>query len=348
MSLCLCVFVCVSWPAASALAEGAPRTFSNPLLTSGPDPWVTYRDGFYYYMHTTGRDLRIWKSRSIADLATAERRVVWTPPATGPMSRNVWAPELHYLRGKWYIYFAADDGHNENHRVWVLENRSRDPLRGSWTLKGKLADASDKWAIDATVFEHRGRLYALWSGWEGEANGRQDLYIGRLSNPWTVAGRRVMISKPTLAWETIGDVENDPKTKHLDVNEGPEFLAHGDKVFVVYSASACWTDDYALGMLTARADADLLDPASWTKSARPVFETLPVAGAFGVGHNSFFTSPDGKESWILYHANSDEHDGCGDRRSPRAQPFAWRADGTPDFGGPVPVGVPLRRPSGER
>src|ERR1700687_4999608 len=103
-------------------AQAPPPTFVNPLLPSGADPWVTSRNGFYYYMNTTGSNLTIWKTRSMADLAAAEKKGVWRAPATGPYSRDVWAPELHFLRGKWYIYSAADAGTNASHRIWVLEN----------------------------------------------------------------------------------------------------------------------------------------------------------------------------------------------------------------------------------
>lgn len=329
---------------------GERATFTNPLLPSGPDPWSIHREGFYYYMHTTGRNLTLWRTRNIADLATAEQKVVWTPPETGPHSRNIWAPEIHHLDGRWYIYFAADDGRNPNHRMWVLENPSPDPFEGEWVLKGKIADPSDRWAIDGSVFEHRGRYYFIWSGWPGAENGTQNLYIAPMANPWTLAGERVLISTPTHPWEKVGDIRRANPADgppHVDVNEGPQILTRGDRLFIVYSASGCWTDHYALGMLTASASSDLLDPASWSKSPRPVFESKPIAGVYAPGHNSFFKSPDGKEDWILYHANTEPGAGCGGRRSPRAQPFTWRADGTPDFGEPVPLGVPVRRPSGE-
>ena len=325
-------------------------TFTNPLLPSGADPWAIYKDGYYYYMHTTGKNLTIWKTRSLPDLAGAEKKIVWTPPETGPHSKGIWAPELHHLQGKWYIYFAADDGRNANHRLWVLENESADPLRGAWVMKGKLADPSDKWAIDGSVFEHRGRLYLVWSGWEGDSNGRQDIYIALLKNPWTVAGRRVMISSPEHPWEKVGDLgeDRDPDDPpHVDVNEGPQILKHRDKLFLIYSASGCWTNYYSLGMLTASASSNLLSKASWKKSPRPVFEQLPAAEAYGAGHNSFFKSADGKEDWILYHANPQPNQGCGEHRSPRAQPFTWRPDGTPDFGKPVPINRPIKRPSGQ-
>ncbi len=131
------------------------------------------------------------------------------------------------------------------------------------------------------------------------------------------------------------------------VNEGPEILQHGDRLFLVYSASACWTDYYELGMLTATSGSNLLDPKSWKKSSHPVFQQAPEAGVYDTGHNSLFKSPDGKEDWILYHANSEPHQGCGNHRSPRVQPFRWNPDGTPNFGKPLPVNEPIRRPSGK-
>ena len=328
-------------------AASAQGTFHNPLLPTGPDPWVEYHDGFYYYMNTTGTNLTLWKTREMADLKSAPKKVVWTPPTSGPYSHEIWAPEIHFLEGKWYIYFAADEGTNQTHRIWVLENPSADPLEGEWTMKGKLAAPSDKWAIDASVFEDQGKLYFIWSGWEGDENGTQSIYIARLKNPWTVEGHRARISTPEYPWEKVGDIpkslrEGNPP--HIDVNEGPEALLHDGKVFVVYSASACWTDNYALGMLTAAAGADLVNPAVWKKSPKPVFQQSPGAQVYATGHNSFFKSRDGKQDWILYHANSKPGLGCGSHRAPHAQPFTWNADGSPDFGTPVPDSQALPRP----
>jgi GH43 family beta-xylosidase len=341
------------------LSGQTPQTaVINPLMPSGPDPWITYRGGYYYFMHTTGNSLRIWKSRMLADLAHAENRVVWRAPATGPYSRDVWAPELHFIRGKWYIYFAADAGANASHRIWAVECDSEDPLAGEWRMKGKVSDATDRWAIDATVFEQDSRLYMVWSGWESDVNVAQHLYIAELSDPWMVKSPRVRISSPDRAWEKVGDLTSrrDPELNpgldlldppHVDVNEGPEIVRHGDRIFLVYSAGGCWTDSYSMGMLTARAGSDLLNPASWEKSPIPVFWQSPKAGAYGTGHGSFFQSPDGTEHWMVYHANPEAHQGCGSHRAPRAQRFTWTPNGTPDFGRPVALGVAMAPPSGE-
>jgi len=325
------------YPQAAAPAN-APG-LQNPLLPSGPDPWVASANGYFYLMVTTGRNLKIWKTRNMADLRSAESKVVWQPPATGPYSRDIWAPELHFLNGKWYIYFAADAATNETHRIYVLEGCATDPLSCSWSMKGKVTDATDRWAIDPNVFQSGGKTYLLWAGWPGGADGTQNIYIARLSNPWTVESKRAQIAAPQYKWEKVGDSPN--RNFHLDVNEGPEALIRNGRIFIIYSASACWTDAYALGMLTAKEGSNLLDPKSWVKSPSPVFSA--GAGAYSPGHNGFFQGSDGKD-WIIYHANSRPGQGCGDTRNPRAQPFGWKPDGTPDFGIPVSVDKVLPRP----
>lgn len=312
------------------------NTFRNPVLTTGPDPWVIRQGKTYYVTHTTGNSLKLYKTEDMTQIATATSKVVWTPPPSGMNSREIWAPELHYINNAWYFYYAADDGKNDHHRMWVLENKSADPLEGSWTDKGQLDLPDNKWAIDGTVFTHNGQLYFLWSGWEGDTNVHQDIYIVRMSTPWTPVGPRVRLSRPELPWELHG---NPPA-----VNEGPQVLKHNGKVFIIYSASGCWTDHYALGLLTADERSDFMDPGSWIKSPEPVFTKNSEGQAFGPGHCSFFTSPNSRQDWILYHANPQTGQGCGGKRSIRMQPFTWKTDGTPDFGKPTPLDVELDKP----
>lgn len=344
MKWILNVFITVFLFCNTVLAQ--QKTFTNPLLPSGADPWCVYKNGYYYYTNSMGDRLVIWKTKSMAELKTADKKTIWIPPENTSYSKELWAPELHFINHKWYMYFAADDGNNNNHRIYVLENSSTDPLKGEWALKGKVADGTNKWAIDASVFENRGTLYMIWAGWEGDENGQQNIYIAKLKNPWTISGERVKISTPTYSWEKYGDLHDASNPPHVNVNEGPEILKHTDKIFLVYSASGCWTDYYALGMLTASATANLLDPASWTKSAQPVFKQSTKNEVYAPGHNAFFKSPDGKEDWIIYHANSRPGLGCGKQRSPRMQQFTWNKDGSPNFGIPVKEGAAIPVPSG--
>lgn len=339
----LLIFLFLS--AGKTFAQHNREEFTNPLLPSGADPWVTYYNGFYYYTNSSGNKLVLWKTKSMAQLAQGTRKVIWTPPAGTNYSKEIWAPELHFLNGKWYMYFAADEGHNEHHRLFVLENDNADPMTDHWVFKGQIGDSSNKWAIDVSVFENRGQLYLIWSGWEGDVNGQQNIYLARMKDPLTVDGPRVLLSKPEFDWETHGDLHDVNNPPHVNVNEGPEILKHGNKLFLIYSASGCWTDFYSLGMLTANNSSNLMDPASWKKSVQPVFSQSIQNKVYAPGHNSFFQSPDGTEDWILYHANPARGCGCGGQRSPRMQKFGWNADGSPNFGIPVKTGEQLAVPS---
>lgn len=322
--LYICLLTCTASP--------GQATFTNPLLPSGADPWVIHRDGYFYYTHTVGNKINLWKVKNLNELKQSSPRTVWTPPSTGPNSKAIWAPELHFLDGKWYLYYTATDVNNDGDAsrfVFVLENTSPDPLKGNWIDKGKINTRYS--GLDGSVFEHQGIRYFLYSAYIGQ---QSVLVIAQMKNPWTLAGQQREIAKPTRDWEKFGGRQ---------ILEGPQFLTKNEgKVFIVYSASACWADEYSLGMLTADASADLLSPSSWIKSEEPVFRQSRENSVYAPGHNSFFTSPDGKEHWILYHANSKPGQGCDHRRSPRMQQFHWRKDGTPDFG--IPMKTDLEQP----
>ena len=319
-----------------------PNTFTNPLLTSGPDPWVIQKDNFYYYTHTLGNRIAIWKTSKMSELKNATQQNIWTASATGSNSKNVWAPELHSINSKWYMYYTAGATTDlKTQRLFVLENANTDPLSSNWVDKGQIGNASeDFFSIDGTILNYNGNDYLIWSGHASSTDDIQRLYIAQMATPWTLATTRTLISSPDYAWEKAGA----PPA----VNEAPEILKNTTgKVFLVYSASGCWTDDYALGMLTLKDGGDPLIAADWTKNPTPVFSKNIPGSVFGPGHNSFFKSADGSENWIIYHANSSSGQGCGDTRNPRMQKFTWNANGTPNFGIPSNMFTNVTKPSGE-
>ncbi|PKD19077.1 glycosyl hydrolase family 43 [Salegentibacter salinarum] len=320
------------------------KTFTNPLLPSGADPYSTYYNGYYYYTHTLQDKLVLWKTKNLANIAAAESKIIWTPPEGTMYSKDIWAPEFHIIDNKWYVYFAADDGNNENHRMYVLENDNEDPFQGEWDFKGKVAAWPDRWAIDGNVFTYEDERYMIWSGWEGHTNGQQNIYIAKMKNPWTIEGKRVLISEPTYVWEKQGDLDDEENPPHVNVNEGPQYLEHNGEIFIVYSANGCWTDYYSLGLLSFKGE-DILDPGSWIKHNKPIFKKSEENSVYAPGHNSFFKSPDDSEDWILYHANSRPGEGCGTRRSPRMQKIKWNEDGTPNLGTPVSAKTILEIPT---
>lgn len=327
------------------------ETFVNPLLDGGGDPWATFHDGLYYYMHTLGNRIDLWVTDDITDLRNAERKTIWKPDAPKKF-QHIWAPEIHRIDGKWYVYFTADDGNTDNHRTYVLENANPDPMKGKFSVKGKIVtDPDDNWAIDASVFRHRGTLYMVWSGWKTQRikTETQCIYIARMENPWTLASERVLISQPEYDWERRYINDDGTRLGHIVyVNEGPQPLAapSGRRIHIAYSASGVWTAYYCLGLLTADADADLLDPASWSKAPQPILKQSPENKVFCTGHNSFFPSPDGSETYILYHARSvTATRGHGSARSPRAQKISWDGD-YPVIGEPLPLSAERPKPAG--
>ncbi|NLS25195.1 Extracellular exo-alpha-(1-_5)-L-arabinofuranosidase [Sphingomonas sp. S2M10] len=315
-------------PSAAQSAE----EFRNPLLDSGPDPWIVRDGATYYYMNTLGNRLALRRTRDLTRLAEAPEVTVWTPPARGANAQSIWAPELHRIGGKWYLYYtaAASGQDNDAHRgIFVLENAGRDPMRGMWIDRGRLKTA--RTGIDGTSFAYRGRRYFAYSAYDGPDS---VLRIVRMANPWTLTGPETTVARPDRAWERQGGRQ---------IVEGPEFL-QGPKgtLYLTYSGSACWSDGYALGLLRAPAGSDPLDAAAWTKAAEPILSTTPSEGVFAPGHNGFFTTPAG-ETWIVYHANPAPAMGCSARRSPRIQRVRWDGD-TPVLDKAAGVVRPLARP----
>lgn len=318
----------------STTAFGQPQQqqqLRNPLVEQRADPWVLkHTDGFYYFTGSVPEYDRIELRRAstLEGLTEANQVVVWRQHEAGPMSKNIWAPELHFIGGKWYIYFAAAKKDEAfNHRMYVLENESANPLEGIWTEKGQIITGWESFSLDATSFEHNGEQYLVWAQQDPAIQGNTNLYIAAMSNPWTLKSKQVLITKPELDWEIIGYM----------VNEGAAVLKRGGMIYLTYSGSA--TDhNYVMGMLAAAESSDLLDPDSWVKSQVPVFESCVETSQYGPGHNSFTVSEDGEQDILIYHARSYKEikgDPLFDpNRHARAKVFTWNDDGTPDFGKP--------------
>jgi GH43 family beta-xylosidase len=287
----------------------------------GQDPWVVPYDGSLLLVQSAGGNRRLVIKR-FDDLQRMGRNVetvIWRPSGPYANLREVWAPELHKLDGRWYVYFSAMDGRTGGHRTYALV--SDDPF-GPYLTLGPVGDAShDVWAIDLTVFRHGGRLYAVWSGWEEPHNGfPQNLYIAPMVNPWTIGGERRCLSRPEHDWEmTVAPV-----------NEGPTALRPpgSGRLFLLYSVDASWTQAYKMGLLEWRG-GELTDPASWRKLPRPWFT--------GGGHGCVVETPEG--AYLVYHRKLSDHPGWADREI-RSVPLAWDADGYPvvrSGGQPAPL-----------
>jgi GH43 family beta-xylosidase len=307
-------------------------SFNNPIVEQRADPWIyKHTDGYYYFTASVPEydRIEVKRAKTIQGLTNAEPVVAFRQHESGPMSANIWAPEIHYIDGSWYIYYAgARQDAIFGHRMYVIENESVNPLDGIWKEKGQVKTDWESFSLDATTFEHKGTRYYVWAQKDPDIEGSTNLYIAKMVNPWTIEGPQMMISKPELEWEKRG----------FWVNEGAAVLKKNGKIFMTYSASA--TDsNYCMGLLTADDDSDLLNPNSWSKSEFPVFQTNKETGQYGPGHNSFTVSEDGGQDILIYHARN-YRDIVGDplwdpNRHTRAQAFNWNKDGTPEFGVPI-------------
>ena len=329
--------------AATASSPAPGDAFTNPLFAGG-DPWVTRVDGVYYYSasHCGAAAICLKRSRSLTGLARAPWLGVWNPQdEDGPNSRQIWAPEIHHLEGRWYIYYAADDGDNDHHRLYVLESdRPSGPYREGDTgyPDGRLGDASGDWGIDPDVFiAADGRLYLTWSCTDyPDARFPQRICLARMRDPLHVTGRAVRLSTPTRPWEVRGE----------PIQEGPVGYTRAGRTYITYSAGASWiADDYSVGLLTLAPGGSPLNPSAWSKSG-PIFEGHGTV--YGPGSVVFVPSPDGRQWWNMYHA-IDRLD-CKPAyrcRDIRMQPMHFNAEGAPILGVPVDAGVGLPLPSGD-
>ncbi|WP_276354206.1 family 43 glycosylhydrolase [Cohnella caldifontis] len=303
-----------------------------PLIEQRADPHIyRHSDGYYYFAASVPEydRIEIRRGRTIEELRQASPAVIWRKHESGLLSANIWAPEIHHIDGKWYVYFAAARTAETNdglfdHRMFVLENGNANPMEGEWEEKGQIRTAWESFSLDATTFEHRGTRYLVWAQKDPGIAGNSNLYISEMGNPWTLTGKQTMISKPEYDWETVG----------FKVNEGAAFLRKDGRVFIAYSASA--TDaNYCIGLLEADADADLLDVTSWRKSPAPVLATDEKLGLYGPGHNSFTVTEDGKETLFVFHARTYKEIAGDPLYDPNRHTFVaelqWTNDGRPDF-----------------
>lgn len=311
---------------------GRTYEYNKPWIMQRADPYVYKSEaGKYYFTASVPEYDRIILrcADSLGELADAEEIEIWHKHEKGPQSIHVWAPELHYLFGKWYIYYAAGDIDDIwAIRPYVLECTGDDPTKDPWVEKGKMTCAEEDefsfraFSLDATVFENKGEWYYIWA--EKVSVGKQisNLYIARMKNGYTLDTVQVLLTTPDYDWERVG----------FWVNEGPAVIKRNGNIFVTYSASETGIA-YCMGMLTASEDSDLLDPKSWTKERYPVLSSSAEKIVYGPGHNSFTTDENGADV-LIYHART-ETEIIGDplynpNRHTMIMPVTWES-GVPKF-----------------
>ena len=256
------------------------------------DPAVSFYDGKYYHCYSVGaKAIAVASADSLEELPLAKGVTIFAPEEGLPYSQEVWAPELHRINGKYYVYFAADDGENKNHRMYALEGGA-DP-QGEYRFAGQICDKTNKWAIDGTIMQYGDELYMIWSGWAGDINICQDLYIAKMSDPLTISSERVMISTPEYDWEKRDCTGLDRPF----INEGPYFFELDGRSYIFYSGSGSWANHYCIGIIEFLG-GDPLATENWKKQSFPALSLDD--GWNGPGHCSLFS--DGKQDYIAFHS----------------------------------------------
>lgn len=309
--------------------------YHNPIVMERADPWVyKHTDGFYYFTGSVPgyQEIEVRRAKHLDELENGECKCVWRAHKTGEMSSLIWAPEIHFIDGSWYIYFAAAkspevEKETFQHRMYVLECKDENPLTGVWNEKGQVKTAFESFSLDATVFKLKDRLYYVWAQKDPAIPGNSNLYLSEMENPWTLKGKQILLSIPEYDWEKVGFL----------VNEGPAVIIRNEKVFITYSSSAT-DENYCMGLIWADINADLLNGYSWHKSEIPVFTSSESNSLYGPGHNSFTVSEDDSEDVLIFHARpkivtEEEPLDVPDRHA-NAQVFKWDENGFPVFGKP--------------
>ena len=294
------------------------KKFRNPIILNNPkgntsDPYVIRYGGYYYHCYSNKDGVYITESHTLWDIGKGNTVQVYN--CNAPDALQSWyAPELHCIDNKWYIYAAPDYG-NDHHVMSVLEREGDSPM-GEYKFRGKVQGLQDEWSIDGTVLTYQKEQYFIWTCC-------REMYMSKMADPCTVTGKKIVIAKPEFAFETRENL----------VNEGPAVLYKGNKIHVVYSANDSRCDDYCLGLLTFEAGGDIMDINNWLKTPYAVFERH--ADILGPGHCSFTTvTEDGSEvDYIVYHANFESGSGWNGRNV-FIQPFGWDENDVPIFGKP--------------
>jgi GH43 family beta-xylosidase len=307
---------------------------NTPIVEQRADPFIyKHTDGYYYFTGSVPSYdcIEIRKSKTIKGLKNAETFKVWYKHETGPMSQHIWAPEIHYLDGKWYVYFAGSEVDDIwKLRPYVIECKGQDPLKDEWIELGQMqaADGDNKtfidFSLDATIFENKGKSYFCWAEKTGGQFAASNLYLAEMESPIKLKTTQFMLTTPDYDWERVD----------FWVNEGPAVLKNNGKIYITFSASATGAC-YCMGMMEADEESDLLDRNSWKKSRYPVLETDYDKKIFGPGHNCFTIAEDDKTPLCVYHARDYEKI-VGDplydpNRHARIMEVKFSEDGKPVF-----------------
>ena len=287
---------------------GNPSPYGTQLMESCY-PYALWHQGKYYcLMQDSSTDIiSLTVVDNLSDWPAAKRDTIFKTAESG--LHRIYSPEIHIIKGKWYVYFEADDGEDtDTHQLYVLEAQGHDPTSCAYTLHGPIiTDRAWNFGLHPSTIVVNGTQYLLWSGWPHRRieDETQCIYIARMKNPWTLSSGRVLISRPTYEWERQWINPDGSRSAYpIYVNENPEpiFSEDGSKVLVFYAASGCWTAYSCVGLIYASSSSDLTDPKVWHKRKEPFIPASPEDSICGIEDLCVVQRPDKETVTLLYDA----------------------------------------------
>ncbi len=319
-------------------------TFRNNIANFA-DPSVLYHDGWYYY--TYAKDYMgktaVWVRRAanFSDISASRPVLVWAEAIDPTGMKNLWAPQITFLEGRFYLYAtcayydtANELGVTPRKPVVFLSNDANDPLAG-FTYRGPMDN------VDPEVFMYLSPRFINWNGKTYMINGGffreedrvpdvkhfQTLFITEMASPTAFTGKAVAIARATERWE----ISNGGKCEIL---EGPfAYVSKVDgKLYVLYSANETASDNYCTGLLrfNGTAEDEITNTSLWYKYPKPIQQKDTSIGIYSPGAMVLTPSPDGEQLWMIYHAKLKSgytYNG----RILFAQPLVTDENGVPQF-----------------
>ena len=314
------LFIAVTVAVFSFNAAAQVTSYSNPLY-QGEDPWAIYRNG-YYYVCTSGpvNPTAVYVSKSRTLLDRGPKIKVWEDADN---YHRVFAPELHYINGKWYIYLCADaSSRSWAHHAVVLEGSTGDPQDG-FINRGILftGDVNGNFqANDFTVLTYNSQLYAFWGSLnDAYVNG---VVMAPMASPTSITAYRREIGL---------------------MAEGPRAIIRNNKIIMTGAAGAFASKSYCIIAVLYNGTGSIQDRANWT-SLGTLFST--TTDVWGPSRASYTVSADSTEYWMMYHSKIFNADDNG-MRQVNIKKFTFKTDDTPDFGTPPGPSAVVAKPSGD-
>ena len=318
------------------VGEVYQKHYPFPFLKADmSDPCICRYNGKYFLSASGQRSVTFRISNTLEGLALAEPVNVYTMPEDDKIHANMWAQEMHIIRGIPYVFTTVGEREWYTVRSHVLRCNGNPENPSDWeeprlVLRPDGTELQPEGiSLDMTYFCINEIHYVMWSDRKFKVRSEKyvvadtaDIYIATIDpdRPWQLTSKPVCILRPMYGWDRYETL----------VDEGPYLLKHGTDLFVTISGSSTGLADlYCLGLLHAKETDNLLLPESWDWLPYPVLTKESVKGEYGPGHNCFIKEPESGDDLLVYHAVPHDIHGKAMGRRMGIRRVHWAASGYP-------------------